>query len=68
MKHHVPCLLPAVYFQFAGDGEVSSFTICYTLVAANIRERQKGALHVRIRPDAVPAPSPGKYFNEGADG
>ena len=57
--HHVPCPLPKIYFQFAADRDVASFTIHYKLVAANIRERREDRLHIKVeRPEAVAAPPP----------
>ena len=63
--HHVPCPLPKIYFQFAADRDVASFTIHYKLVAANIRERHEGRLHIKVeRPEAVAAPPPAGNFQE----
>ena len=63
--HHVPCPLPKIYFQFAADRDVASFTIHYKLVAANIRERREDRLHIKVeRPEAVAAPPPPGNFQE----
>jgi hypothetical protein len=56
VKHHVPCELPVVYFQFAGDADIASFTINYKLVAANIPKPQEGRLNVRITLEAPGEP------------
>lgn len=59
VKHHVPCELPVVYFQFNSDADVSSFTVNVRLVAANIRKPQTGSLQVevtRAEPAAPPLP------------
>lgn len=65
VKHHVPCALPKVHFQFATDEDVASFTINYRLVAANIRELRESTLNVRITlHDPSPAPNPEDVFNQ----
>ena len=48
VKHHVPCELPVVYFQFDSDEDVRSFTVNYRLVAANIREPKRDDLHMKL--------------------
>jgi hypothetical protein len=55
-KHHVPCELPVVYFQFESDATARSFTIDVRLFAANIREPTTGALHVQVTREAPAAP------------
>jgi hypothetical protein len=70
VKHHVPCPLPKVYFQFDADEDVASFAINYRLVAANIREPREGTLHVKVTPGPpAPAPIPEVVFTsrEGDD-
>lgn len=68
VKHHVPCELPAVFFQFASDEDVASFTVNYRLVAANIREPKKDGLHVKLSvSDPVEPPSPDELFKGGDD-
>jgi hypothetical protein len=52
----VPCALPKVYFQFESDADVGSFTINYSLVAANIREWREGKLNVKITLRDLPSP------------
>lgn len=56
VKHHVPCELPKVYFQFATDSDVSSFSINYRLVAANIRQPREHSLHIKLSQEAAGAP------------
>ena len=61
VKHHVPCVLPKVYFQFDSDADVASFTIHYRLVAANIHRPREGELGVKISvstDNTPPDPSP----------
>ena len=61
VTHHVPRELSPVYFQFTADETVGSFSINYRLVAANIREPQKGTVHVKLSLGEVQAPPvPGK--------
>jgi hypothetical protein len=70
VKHHVPCALPEVYFQFASDAEVASFAIGYRLVAANIREPREGTLNIKITlGEPAPPPNPEEVFaaQEGDD-
>jgi hypothetical protein len=63
VKHHVPCALPKVYFQFESDGDVASFAINYRIVAANIREPREGTLNAKITlGGSVPAPNPEEVF------
>ncbi|MDP1572193.1 MAG: PIN domain-containing protein [Vicinamibacterales bacterium] len=63
-KHHVPCELPVVYFQFESEAAVVSFTIDVILFAANIRKPKPGSLHVEI---AVEAPVGPPLPNESVD-
>ena len=56
VTHHVPRELSPVYFQFTADETVGSFSINYRLVAANIREPQKGTVHVKLSLGEVQAP------------
>ena len=59
VKHHMPCDLPVVYFQFESDEDVRSFTVTYRLVAANIREPKKDDLHIKLSVStAIETPSP----------
>jgi hypothetical protein len=59
VMHHVPCELPAVYFQFDSDDAVAPFTVNVQLVAANIRKPTTSALHVEmLRPEPVLPPAP----------
>lgn len=63
VKHHVPCALPTVHFQFETNEDVASFAINYRLIAANVREPQEGQLNVRITlKPPVPAPNPEDLF------
>lgn len=65
VKHHVPCALPAVYFQFENDTDVASFAITFELVAANIPKPQSGALNVRITLEPpAPPPNPHAVFTK----
>jgi hypothetical protein len=67
VKHHVPCELPVVYFQFDSDEDVGSFTVSYRLVAANIREAKKNDLHAKLSVSAlVGSPSPEELFKRSA--
>ena len=43
VKHHVPCPLDEVYFQFASNDDIRSFTINCRLVAANPVESRRDA-------------------------
>ena len=56
VTHHVPRELSPVYFQFTADETVGSFSINYRLVAANIREPQKGTVHVKLSLGEAQAP------------
>lgn len=56
-KHHVPCELPVVCFQFNSDTDVSSFNVNVRMVAANIRKPKTGSLHVEVTRSAPAAPS-----------
>ena len=59
VKHHMPCKLPVVYFQFDSDDDVQSFTLRYCLIAANIREPKSDDLHVKLSVStAMEPPSP----------
>ena len=48
VKHHVPCPLDEVYFQFASNDDIRSFTIHCRLVAANLRTPKVVALEVKV--------------------
>jgi hypothetical protein len=48
VKHHVPCELPAIYFQFSTDDVVESFRINARLLAANIPAPKTAVLHVEV--------------------
>ncbi len=68
-KHHVPCELPLVYFQFESGDAVGSFTIDVALFAANIRKPILGALHVAISPESPAAPPlPTEPIDDDEDG
>jgi hypothetical protein len=67
LKHHVPCALPKVYFQFAGDGDLTSFGIQYRMVAANIREPYEGSLNVRLTREAPALSSSDDLFRDDDD-
>jgi hypothetical protein len=59
VKHHVPCTLPPVYFQFASDDAVGSFTVDVRIVAANIRKPAQRTLEIQLTlEEPVPAPEP----------
>lgn len=63
MKHHVPCELPVVYFQFGSDEAVGSFTVQVQLVAANIRKPARRTLDVEVlRAEPIAAPEPGRLM------
>ena len=65
VTHHVPRELSPVYFQFTADETVGSFSINYRLVAANIREPQKGTVHVKLSlGEAQAPPVPGSEAEE----
>ena len=67
VTHHVPRELSSVYFQFTADETVGSFSINYRLVAANIREPQKGTVHVKLSlGEAQAPPVPGSEAEEWA--
>ena len=60
VKHHVPCGLPVVYFQFETDDAVSSFTVQVQLIAANIRKPARRSLTFGdLRAEAAAPPEPG---------
>ena len=68
VKHHVPCELPVVYFQFDSDADVRSFTVTYRLVVANIREPKGGDIHVNLSVStAMEPPSPAELLNSGGE-
>jgi len=58
VKHHVPCELPAVYFQFDTDADVRSFRVIVRLVAANIRKPKDAFLDVQVTRKTAEAPPP----------
>lgn len=65
VKHHVPCDLPVVYFQFDSDENVRSFTVMYRLVAANIREPKRNDLHIKLSVSAtMEPPSPAEAYRQ----
>ena len=69
VKHHVPCDLPVVYFQFDSDEDVRPFTVTYRLVAANIREPQRGDLHIRLSVStALEPPGPEELRDSSGEG
>jgi hypothetical protein len=55
-KHHVPCELPVVYFQFESHDAVRSFAIDVQLFAANIRKPRRGALNAEVIRESPVAP------------
>ena len=66
VKHHVPCELSAVYFQFDSDEDVRCFTVKYRLVAANIREPKWNDLHIKLSVStAAEPPSPEDLLSSG---
>ena len=68
VKHHVPCDLPVVYFQFDSDEDVRSFTVTYRLVAANIQEPKRDDVHVKLSVStAVEPPSPEELLSRSGD-
>ena len=48
VKHHVPCTLPVVYFQFVSEHAIGSFSVNARLVAANITEPAKSTLSIEV--------------------
>ena len=69
VKHHVPCDLPVVYFQFDSDQDVRSFTVTYRLVAANIQEPKRDDVHVKLSVStAVEPPRPEELLSGSGDG
>lgn len=58
VKHHVPCALDVVYFEFASDEDVRSFAITCRLIAANIRAPQEVTLHVKVETEHGETPPP----------
>ena len=68
VKHHVPCDLPAVFFQFDSDEEVRSFTVRYRLLAANVQEPKSNDLHVKLAVAPVmEPPSPKALLSSGEE-
>ena len=68
VKHHVPCDLPPVFFQFDSDEEVRPFTVGYRLVAANVQEPKSDDLHVKLAVATVAEPpSPEALFGSGEE-
>ena len=68
VKHHVPCDLPVVYFQFDSDEDVRSFTVTYRLVAANIREPKRDDLHIKLSVStAMEPPSPEELLSRSGE-
>lgn len=66
VKHHVPCELPVVYFQFGADEDIGSFTVHVRLVAANITEPSMRTLDVKVSRGALTVPPvPGRTDDEG---
>ena len=66
VKHHVPCDLPVVFFQFDSDEEVRSFTVRYRLVAANVQEPKSNDLHLKLAVATVmEPPSPEALLSSG---
>ena len=66
VKHHVPCDLPIVYFQFDSDEDVGSFTVTCRLVAANLREPERNDLHVKLSVSTpIEPPSPEELSTSG---
>lgn len=64
VKHHVPCDLPPVFFQFDSDKEVGSFTVGYRLVAANVQKPKSDDLHLKLAVATVAEPpSPEAVFS-----
>ena len=68
VKHHVPCELPVVYFQFASDEDVASFTVTVQIVAANIHKPAVRSLHVEVkRAEPAAPPEPGRLAARDED-
>ena len=68
VKHHVPCDLPVVYFQFDSDEDVRSCTVTYRLVAANIREPKKEDLHIKLSVSTpMEPPSPEEFLSRSGE-
>jgi hypothetical protein len=65
VKHHVPCELPVVYFQFTSDEAVDSFTVNVRIVAANIRKPAVRSLQIQVTRDGpATAPEPARLLLE----
>ena len=68
VKHHVPCDLAPVFFQFDSAEEVGSITVGYRLVAANVQEPKSNDLHVKLAvANVAEPPSPEAVFSSGED-
>lgn len=68
VKHHVPCELPVVYFQFASEEAVASFTLNVRIVAANIRKPSERTLQLQIvREEPIAAPEPAILLSQAAE-
>ena len=68
VKHHVPCDLPGVYFQFDSEEDVRSCTVTYRLVAANIREPKWDELHLKLSVStAMEPPSPEELLSRSGE-
>ena len=68
VKHHVPCELPAVFFQFDSDEAVRSFTLGYRLLAANVQAPESNDLHVKVAVATVAEPpSPHELLRSNGD-
>jgi hypothetical protein len=59
LLHHVPRTLPAVYFRFASEQDVRSFSVNVRITAANMRQPETRTLHIQVVPlTHVNAPAP----------
>ena len=56
VQHHVPCVLPVVFFQLDSEKDVAPFTMPYRLVASNLREPRRDELHVKLSVSTVEDP------------
>ena len=68
VKHHVPCVLPVVFFQLDSHEDIRSFTVPYRLVAANLQEPKSDNLHVKLSVSTVvEPPSPEELLRSRGD-
>ena len=68
VKHHVPCVLPVVFFQLDSHEDIQSFKLQYRLVAANLQEPKSDNLHVKLSVSTVvEPPSPEELLRSRGD-